>query len=68
MLAGASGVRKVGTGTIDGVPVTEYTGTVSLDKGMQYLSGSSRAAMQKQIAASSPEHRDVHRLGRRAVG
>jgi hypothetical protein len=52
MLAGASGVRKVGTGTIDGVAVTEYTGTVSLDKGMQYLSGSSKAAMQKQIAAA----------------
>jgi hypothetical protein len=52
LLAGASGVRKVGTGTIDGVPVTEYTGTVSLDKGMQYLSGSSKAAMQKQIAAA----------------
>jgi hypothetical protein len=52
MLAGASGVRKVGTGTIAGVAVTEYTGTVSLDKGMQYLSGSSKAAMQKQIAAA----------------
>ena len=52
LLAGASGVRKVGTGTLDGVPVTEYTGTVSLDKGMQYLSGSSKAAMQKQIAAA----------------
>jgi hypothetical protein len=52
MLAGASGVRKVGTGTVDGVRVTEYTGTVSLDKGMQYLSGSSKAAMQKQIAAA----------------
>jgi hypothetical protein len=52
LLAGASGVRKVGTGTMDGVPVTEYTGTVSLDKGMQYLSGSSKAAMQKQIAAA----------------
>ena len=52
LLAGASGVRKVGTGTIDGVPVTEYTGTVSLDKGMQYLSGGSKAAMQKQIAAA----------------
>jgi len=52
MLAGASGVRKVGTGTMDGVAVTEYTGTVSLDKGMQYLSGSSKAAMQKQIAAA----------------
>jgi hypothetical protein len=52
LLAGASGVRKVGTGTVDGVPVTEYTGTVSLDKGMQYLSGSSKAALQKQIAAA----------------
>jgi hypothetical protein len=52
MLAGATGVRKVGTGTIDGVPVTEYTGTVSLDKGMQYLSGNAKAAMQKQIAAA----------------
>jgi hypothetical protein len=52
MLAGASDVRKVGTGTIDGVPVTEYTGTVSLDKGMQYLSGSAKAAMQKQMGAA----------------
>ena len=52
MLAGASGVRKVGSGTMDGVAVTEYTGPVSLDKGMQYLSGSSKAAMQKQIAAA----------------
>ena len=52
MLTGASGVRKVGTGTIDGVPVTEYTGTVSLDKGLQYLTGSAKAAMQKQITAA----------------
>jgi hypothetical protein len=52
LLAGASGVRKVGTGTINGVPVTEYTGTVSLDKGMQYLSGSAKASMQKEVAAA----------------
>ena len=52
MLTGASGVRKVGTGTIDGVPVTEYTGTVSLDKGLRYLTGSAKAAMQKQITAA----------------
>jgi hypothetical protein len=52
LLTGASGVRKVGTGTIDGVPVTEYTGTVSLGKGLQYLTGSARAAMQKQITAA----------------
>jgi hypothetical protein len=52
MLAGASGVRKVGTGTIDGVPVTEYTGTVSIDKGMQYLSGSAKTAMEKEVASA----------------
>ena len=52
MLAGASGVRKIGTGTIDGVPVTEYTGTVSIDKGIQYLSGSAKTAMQKEVAAA----------------
>jgi hypothetical protein len=52
LLAGASGARKVGTAAIGGVPVTEYTGTVSLAKGMQSLSGSVRASMEKQIAAA----------------
>ena len=52
LLAGASGVRKVGTAAIGGVPVTEYTGTVSLAKGMQSLSSSVRASMEKQIAAA----------------
>jgi hypothetical protein len=51
MLAGASDVRKTGTGTLGGVPVTEYTGTVSIDKGIQYLSGSAKTAMQKEVAA-----------------
>ena len=51
-VAGQDGdVRKIGTGTIDGVPVTEYTGTVSIDKGMQYLTGSAKTAMQKEAAA-----------------
>lgn len=52
MLAGASGVRKVGTGTIGGVPVTEYQGTLSIDKGLQYLPASDRAALEKQVSAS----------------
>jgi hypothetical protein len=52
LLGGASGVRKVGTAAIGGVPVTEYTGTVSLDKGIQFLAGSARASMQKQVAAA----------------
>jgi hypothetical protein len=52
LLAGATSVRKAGPGTIDGVPVTEYTGTISIDKGMRYLSGSARAALQQEVAAA----------------
>jgi hypothetical protein len=52
MLAGATSVHKVGTGTLDGVAVTEYTGTLSLDKGMQYLSGSVKAQVQKEMSAA----------------
>ena len=32
--------------------MTEYTGTVSIDKGMQYLSGSAKTALQKEVAAA----------------
>jgi hypothetical protein len=32
--------------------VTEYTGTLSLDKGIQYLSGSAKSQVQKDIAAA----------------
>ncbi len=56
MLAGASNVRKVGTGTIGGVPVTEYSGTVSLNKGLQYLTGSFKTSMQKEITAVALHH------------
>jgi hypothetical protein len=52
MLAGASGVRKVGTGTVNGVAVTEYTGMLSLDKGIQNLSGSVKAQVQKEITTA----------------
>jgi hypothetical protein len=52
LLSGATGVRKVGTTAIGGVPVTEYTGTVSLVKGMQFLAGSAKSSMEKQISAA----------------
>jgi hypothetical protein len=73
MLAGASDVRKIGTGTIGGVPVTEYTGTVSIEKGLQYLSGSARAAMQKEVATGGLSTEtftvwvDSHQVMRKAV-
>ena len=34
-LAAANNVRKVGTGVIGGVPVTEYTGTISMTMTMR---------------------------------
>jgi hypothetical protein len=52
LLAGATAVRQVGTGTLDGVPVTEYTGTLPLDKGIAYLSGSARTQLQQAITAA----------------
>jgi hypothetical protein len=52
MLAGATGVREVSTSTIGGVPVTEYRGTLSIDKGLQQLPASDRAAVEKQLSAT----------------
>ena len=43
LLAGATGVRKVGTGTVGGVPVTEYTGTYSLATSLDKLPASVRS-------------------------
>ncbi len=51
VLAGATSVRQVGAGSIDGVPVTEYTGTVPLNKGLSFLSGSIKAQVQQLITA-----------------
>lgn len=52
MLAGAANVRKAGTGTVDGVPVTEYTGTLSIARGLRHLSGSTKSAVQKELTAA----------------
>jgi hypothetical protein len=52
LLSGATSVRKVGTGTVDGVATTEYTGQLSLDKAIKHLPASDRAAMQKVVTTS----------------
>lgn len=49
MFAGATSVRQVGTGSIDGVPVTEYTGTVPLSRGLSYLSGSAKTQAEQEM-------------------
>lgn len=50
MLAAATSVRQVGTGTIDGVPVTEYTGKLPLDKASSYLSGTAKSVVEQANA------------------
>jgi hypothetical protein len=50
LLQGATSVHQVGSASIDGVAVTEYTGTFPLDKSLSYLSGSTKAEVQQAIA------------------
>jgi hypothetical protein len=45
-------VHRVGTGSIGGVAVTEYTGTLSLSKGLDYLSGSTKTQLKQAIASA----------------
>ena len=49
MLAGASSVRQVGTSTLDGVPVTEYTGTIDIAKAIDALPAADRAGLQQAL-------------------
>jgi hypothetical protein len=48
-LIGANGVRRVGTSTIGGVPVTEYAGRISMSEALSRFSPSLRAQVEPQI-------------------
>lgn len=50
MLAGATGVRELGTSVIDGVPVTEYTGHYTMAAAIAKLPASDRQSIKQQIA------------------
>jgi hypothetical protein len=49
LFAGATNVRKVGTGTIDGVPVTEYSGSVSMAQALTRLHADLRSSLGSDI-------------------
>jgi hypothetical protein len=49
LFAGAESVKLVGTGEVDGVPVTEYTGTVSMSKALAKLPASLRTTFGQDI-------------------
>jgi hypothetical protein len=49
LFAGATNVRRVGTGVVDGVPVTEYTGSVSMTQALAKLPASLRTSLGADI-------------------
>lgn len=49
LFAGATNVRQVGTGVVNGVPVTEYTGSVSMSKALAKLPASLRTSLGADI-------------------
>ncbi len=51
MLASSTNVKKVGTATLGGVPVTEYTGTYPVSAGLAKLPASERTKVSQQFQA-----------------
>lgn len=51
LLAHANDVRKVGTGTLNGVPVTEYSGSYSIPAALAQAHGISTAQLRQQLAS-----------------
>ncbi len=49
LFTGAENVKTAGTGVVDGVPVTEYTGTVSMSKALAKLPASLRTSFGQDI-------------------
>jgi hypothetical protein len=50
LFAGATNVRQVGTAVINGVPVTEYTGSVSMSEALAKLPASLRTSLGADIS------------------
>jgi hypothetical protein len=49
LLAGATNVRTVGTGTVDGIPVTEYAGTYSTSAAIAKLPADVRGPLSQDL-------------------
>lgn len=52
MLAGATDVQKVGTGTISGVHVTEYSGSYSMSEALRHMPASLGSQLRQQFSKS----------------
>jgi hypothetical protein len=52
LLAGATNVRVLGTGTVDGVTVTEYSGSFTMSAALSRLPASLRSQVEQQASAA----------------
>jgi hypothetical protein len=52
LLAGSTNVRKVGTSVINGVPVTEYSGSFTMSQALASLPAGTRSAIESQLGSS----------------
>lgn len=69
MLASSTDVKKVGTATLHGVPVTEYTGTYPITAGLSKLPSATRGKIASQLQAMglTTEHFTVWLDGQQQV-
>jgi hypothetical protein len=51
-VSGSRDVRRVGTGVVDGVPVTEYAGSFTMSQALAALPASMRSAVESQVGHS----------------
>jgi hypothetical protein len=51
LLAGATSVHRVGTGSINGVAVTEYTATIPLSAALSHLTGSTKTMAEQMMTS-----------------
>ena len=52
MLTASPDVHKIGTGTVNGVPVTGYSGTYSIAKGLAQLPAATRKSVASQLTSA----------------
>jgi hypothetical protein len=52
MLTASPDVHKIGTGTVNGVPVTGYAGTFSIAKGLAQLPAATRQSVASQLTSA----------------
>ncbi|HEX6527397.1 MAG TPA: hypothetical protein VF070_46400 [Streptosporangiaceae bacterium] len=58
LLTGASNVHMVGSSVIDGVPVSEYTGTISMRTALQRIPAAQRSQVSQAISKAGIESAD----------